>query len=641
MVYTQGDRAALKDYFFTNPHIQTVSEDELKLELLEYIHTHLIAYNQVSRNNQRVLRDSQNELNTILTTPTVGLSHDDVRRLREREVLYTGRTSRAEAALNSLENETENLAQNTTNWAKGLKETQNKLYGITGLYGVNIDASKNQAFKDARNVRRGAMTPSNLKKDIAMTDYGNDPEVQNYVAQLLTAVDPDSLQDIDEKRQAISPILTELTNRLNTYTQEADREVNTEFEGYKTKHATIETDFKKEYDDMLKYAAPAPDLNGSLQSIFEKFGPDLLSDQHTGFENDDDFQTVLNAYIADETNIDISTRLSSFEALFRHASQTGNLADKNAVVDAMKSFKRKIESSKGRAQRKMKNDVQDWYRYVVMGSSLDDPFAIKDEFNFYTFNASDDKLAENHKVGTYASGGIGFFRNLMYDTYISWLTDGDYGGIKQLKNGVVEKHRRASKRFSGPPPSDSKIGVDEILIWGMHNAITESHRKNIVSEIITHWNAVTWLDSTATLEDIRRTYNAASRLGEEINNDAKYWTTRKKAGYDKMDDKVNEASSWTFAAIDKLRGYASRKIPIFGRREEDYDVDAISAIEPQWRPDLQLLLYGSAALIGTGLTISAIKKALMSGQFAEVIKEIGIATGVSLGIGELRGASVR
>lgn len=346
----------------------------------------------------------------------------------------------------------------------------------------------------------------------------------------------------------------------------------------------IKTEYEGLYKELSKYVNPqATDLNESIQNIFGLLGQEILTEE-TALDNEPEFRTIANAYMGDYFakryggNADyLNASLNGINNSFNNQQTT--LAQKRAHLEDVKKLKAEADKANTSSLKIAKREIKRWYRYVMLDAvQFDNPENHTGEYTWSMFNASG-QIVENHDTNTNGGAGLGLFNNLLDDLYIENITNGTYENIKALKKGIVTKHKKSSP-----------IGVDEILLWGFYNAIDKSHRANIRDEIRNRWNAVMRLDDTSTLRQIRYTYDLAADLGDELNDDVKVWTNRKKEGYVDLDNEVNKASGMLYAAVDaaedRLKWFL-KQLKVKEPKEsqttstiEPYDVD-ITAIKPK------------------------------------------------------------
>ncbi len=636
-----ADLTDLKDYFLNTDTLHGLEEDTLRAELIAHLKARNSYADPAAECNARI-GANETARNTALASAAKSAMEK-----AEEEKIYASLITQYHNDLNLLETEADKLVGDAVKWAKELETIESELNGVvppTGeSYTLDVGAAKNAAFNVLRTARKPVF--GSLEDAITANDYENNRTVSDCLGQLENILgNSPSLRDIFNNKSKIRPIIDTLKNVKNTLKNEAKSEINTDFEKYGKERTEMENKYVAAFQELAEYAAPAADINQSLRNVFEVYGKELLSDQ-AAFESESIYQNLLAAYVSFEAekiyHIDISNEINAINADFQVAQDEGNINDMKHATDRMNSLKGRVNSAKRRALPEMKNDLKDWYRYVVMSSELD-PSANPDEFKWFMFDSAG-AIADNHNVSTYGGGGLGFFHDLLDDAYFESLTGGDYANIGELRKDVVKKHKAASSwldRFMHPV-KNNHIGVDEILLWGIYNSITESDRENIADEITARWNAVTSLGPASSLENIKSAYQSAEALGRELNADAKYWTQRKKRGYEKLDDEVNKAAGFSYRTVDRIwdvvrtvfKGH-SKDVPELGKESKDaeYDVDK-TAIDPKWHPHAQLLLGSAGAAIATYLITSTLWNSLTSGkslsdELPEILKEFGIAFGV-------------
>lgn len=387
---------------------------------------------------------------------------------------------------------------------------------------------------------------------------------------------------------------------------------------------------------LSSYRAPQTGINQSLKSVFKKYGQDLLTDTHAGSETDEDYQALLKAYVvsdienrrrsaAENAQYTLLNEINGIVTIFTNPN--AKLQDKKTASNNAKKLSDEITSSKARATKAMKQDLKKWYRYVAMDSTMDNPFLHKGEFKWSMFGQND-SLVENHDPKTYAQAGLLYF----YETFIN-SPQGQVTDVNALQKQIVEKHKKASSLWERGIFSifgDKKnynIGVGEALKLGLGYAVTKSHRDNIRTLIESQYTAVTSLAPNASLDTIRQTYNTASMLGNEINDDAAFWTEHTDLGYEELDNEVNKQSGFSYRVVDTLWDFARKHLSIGGvEPSKQHDVD-VTAIAPKSHPHAQLLFGSAGAAITAYLAAKTLWNGALSGDIKEVIKELGLIAG--------------
>lgn len=635
----------IENYFINGPAGNISTESDVVEYFSNVIKTDHIDY--VDKSKQYV-----DVINTVTKKLGTGISKADK---------YD--SDKAEYLLTALDNEVEDISKVAAKDALALTKLEAdykayKAFRETSNSNIpDIDAFKDAVYSTAQSMGRDAhKVISAYSKVLAQEDYAIDDDVIDDLDALdgLIALGANPLEVINSNKSAFELAIGRLKAKKDAYEKLEGNEISTTgFTEYETKHKAVDDEFKNSYRELTAHLnAPTADLDGSLKNLFGLLGEEILTND-ASLDDEADFTTMVNAYIKDyldshhrlvgglarRPHIDpsyIEETIGDILHNYGVAVASGDLDGKKAALDNVKSFKKELDGARKASVRSAKKDIKRWYKQVMLDSDLDNPLNHTGEYTWSMFDANG-KIVENHDKNTYAGAGLGFFRNLMNNVYIRNITNGTYDSIEALKEKVVTKHKAASSWLFrlGHKVPNKKIGVDEVLLWGLYNAIEESSKDNIQDLIRTRWDAVMHLNNRSTLAEIRHTYDLAADLGDELNDDAMSWTLRTNEGYAEMDNKVNEFAG--YKAVDKFWDFVNKGLKGAGIKGGNYEKVDETAIKPLYHPNAQKIV-GTLGALGLGyftldalLTIISSKKSFFDkfnglfGAVAEGTKEAGIS----------------
>ncbi|MBU4245754.1 MAG: hypothetical protein ABIF85_02400 [Nanoarchaeota archaeon] len=457
------------------------------------------------------------------------------------------------------------------------------------------------AFKDAAYLAAIAHRyPENIitlyKDTLAESDYINDPTVSTELAMLngLFSANSNPLEVIIDNKSEIEKKINKLKTKKASFDTASGTVLNTaDFTTYKTDI----TNYNDKRKELGNYTSAPTDLNRAWLSVVKTFGKKFVNGAALtdAEKKNKDYKKISGAYLSSK----IDEAYGTADFIENELIRINGLASRKDALKQLTTLQEDIDSVKDGVLETLNEELKDAYKNVIMGSKLDAKSNNTGEFDWLMFS-KDNKIVEDHNVGTYAQGGIGMFQEML-------LADPDLETeFFDLEKKVVGKHKRASSWLYGGffnRKKNNRIGVDEALKLGLGYAVYLNHSEDIADDLNYTWRDIRDLHAfgaSNSIEEIMHVYHGASKLGEKINDTTAEWTTRESGGYKALDNYINGRSGFSFKFVDTLWDFVGTKISAFTKKEHKYDVD-ISAIESKSHPHIQLAL----GLLGAGAIVTA------------------------------------